>query len=748
MPEKFDAFDVEALERSLNDSATRVSTIWVSFLIFSLYLLTAAATVEHRQLVLAEPVKLPVLNIELPLWGFFFLAPILFVTFHAYVLLQLLLLARTAAAYNDAVEKALERHSLAREEEALLRQRLANTIFAQIFAGAPREREGWLGWLLKSMAWITLVIAPILILFVFQFSFLPYHSHLVTWTHRLLIATELAGAFVLWPLVLNARRDFEWPELWMWLKRIVRPKDRRREWVWPREQLFPIALCAPFVVTSLFLCSFPGEPHINLLTGHAWSSVECKRSLLDFVDFRFDRLSLPRGNIVDGEKFEKSQKTVEKVAEQPYQGERTRTLRDRDFNCSDFSDADLRRVDWTDSRLRHANLKKAKLAGASLVNADLQGASLNGADLHGALLESARLHRASLDGARLEGASLTHAGLEGASFDEARLSGASLDGARLEGASLNRAKLHGASLNGAELQGALLESAQLQGASLINAKLNGASLNGAELQGASLDFAQLRGASLDRATLWGASLNRAKLEGASLNGAELQGADLNLAQLDGASLDGAWLQGAALDTTSLTYTRFSDVYTWRANISAACSVSRVSGHKAGAILSLSSTVHATWPSEISAFIESSVADIPESRKEQARARMRVGLLSSADYDAYWTSCEKSSAEPSPEKFDSKFDGMHAGFLRRLVCEDRHGGTSVARGVIRNWIRNVSDRRDFSVQLARGLLGQDGNECAGTKDLGETYKEFLRQFTSSPTPTEGPILARPRPETKE
>ena len=66
---KIDPFDVEALEKSLNDSATRVSTIWVSFLIFSLYLLTAATTVTHRQLFLAEPVKLPVLNIDLPLWG-------------------------------------------------------------------------------------------------------------------------------------------------------------------------------------------------------------------------------------------------------------------------------------------------------------------------------------------------------------------------------------------------------------------------------------------------------------------------------------------------------------------------------------------------------------------------------------------------------------------------------------------------------------------------------------------------------
>src|SRR5205085_1032684 len=155
---KIDPFDVEALERSLNDSATRVSTIWVSFLIFSLYLLTAGTTVEHRQLFLAEPVKLPVLNIDLPLWGFFFLAPILFVILHAYVLLQVLLLARTAAAYNNALDRAV--HTA--PGNAFMRQRLANTLFAQIFAGSPREREGWLGWLLKAMAWITLAIAPIL----------------------------------------------------------------------------------------------------------------------------------------------------------------------------------------------------------------------------------------------------------------------------------------------------------------------------------------------------------------------------------------------------------------------------------------------------------------------------------------------------------------------------------------------------------------------------------------------------------
>src|SRR5262245_48309912 len=140
--------DVEALERSLNDSATRVSTIWISFLIFGLYLVVAANTVTHRQLLLEDPIKLPALNVDLPVVGFFFLAPFLFVVFHIYVLLQVLLLGRTAATYNSVLDRTVKEPS----GNAAMRQRLANTLFSQIFAGSPREREGWLGSLLRMMA--------------------------------------------------------------------------------------------------------------------------------------------------------------------------------------------------------------------------------------------------------------------------------------------------------------------------------------------------------------------------------------------------------------------------------------------------------------------------------------------------------------------------------------------------------------------------------------------------------------------
>ena len=45
-----DPFDVEALEKSLSDSALRLSTLWVSFLIFALYIAVAASNVTDHEL--------------------------------------------------------------------------------------------------------------------------------------------------------------------------------------------------------------------------------------------------------------------------------------------------------------------------------------------------------------------------------------------------------------------------------------------------------------------------------------------------------------------------------------------------------------------------------------------------------------------------------------------------------------------------------------------------------------------------
>jgi uncharacterized protein YjbI with pentapeptide repeats len=714
---KIDPFDVEALEKSLNDSATRVSTIWVSFLIFSLYLLTAATTVTHRQLFLAEPVKLPVLNIELPLWGFFWLAPILFVIFHAYVLIQLILLARTAAAYDAAVAKLAEQDNLSPEANASLRQRLANTLFAQILAGSPREREGWFGSLLKAMAWITLVIAPILILLTFQFMFLPYHSHLATWTHRLLILLEFVVAFRLWPLVLNPQRDFGWSD-WRWRSIPVRAKElfASSEGPWRAKGLrrlaMPMAATALFILVSLSLATFPGEPHanlftgqVNLFTGHGFNDVQCKRWIqqkFDLADMRFDRLTLARVNVVDHEKLEKIQQTTSKAGEQPYQGERTRILRDRDLNCGDFSDyADLRRIDLSGAHLRNANFQFAKL----------EGVSFTGAQLQGAFLRAAKLQGASLNRVRLQGAFLSFAALPGASLDRAQLQSASLDGAGLQGASLVLADLQGASLNDADLQGANLASANLQGTFLDRA----------QLQGASLGFAKLRGASLAEAGLQGASLDHAQLQGASLDGAQLQGASLQDAGLDDAILSGAWI--------------------WRAH-SANCAGARITDPKNDEIIAVrgnSKPILAT-SDEIEKFITGWVSEIPgQGRKDDVRQTLRERLVTDPAKDdtaalgEVWRGCESESRKMSQEEFDER----HVTVLRETVCDAGSDGAAIGGGVAYNWISNEEDRREFSAKLARALLGEGGKPCAPAMDYSERTKTQLRDAAGPPPVTIAP-----------
>jgi uncharacterized protein YjbI with pentapeptide repeats len=703
---KIDPFDVEALEKSLNDSATRVSTIWVSFLVFSLYLLVAVATVDHRQLFLAEPVKLPVLGIELPLWGFFFLAPILFVIFHLYVLLQVLLLGRTAAAYNEALDRTVK----SPPSNAAMRQRLANTLFAQIFAGSPRERDGWLGVLLKGIVWITLAIAPSLILLAFQLAFLPYHSHIATWTHRLLIIVEIAAFFLIWPSALNAQKELHWPRVN--LKRLaVLPAllwgssaSGREEWQRPRLQVKPIAACTLLIIFSFSFATFPGEPHVNLFTGKPLSSVNCERWLhqsFDVTDLRFDRL-IPSGYFVDEEKVAKAEKAIADRKLAPWAGEPARSLRGRNLNCSEIS-GDLRHVDLTGAHLLGALMFFADLQGADLTDARFQGAYLNGTRLRGALL-----FRTQFQGAVLRGASLVNSRVVGTQFQGADLSLTSLEGVQLE-----KVQLQGAFLEGARLQGALFSSVQLQGS----------------------------------------ILDGAHLEGAWFKNVWLHGASLKSAQLQGAMLDSVQLQGADFMDTVLDHSLLSNVWVWR-TVNLNCTKARVTDRKlddiietgedlrAGIFVSPPPTLHAkATPAAISNFVERSTAEIPDtslttnpSSKKEVTARMHRQL-------------DVNPAEDDPQALDNgrndcpartpreQFDEEHAKLLLKFVCDDlKDERKAVVESIVTHWISETEDRRAFSAQLARGLLGEDGKPCAPAKDYDEKTKERLRAAAGPPPAT--------------
>jgi hypothetical protein len=132
--------EAEALAAALNHSVDRVQTLWFSFLTFMIYLAIATGTTTHRMLFLEEQLNLPVLNIKLPLLGFYILTPVIFVVLHFYMLLNLVLLARTAKSFEDAVMRAFPEDGEAREN---FRMRIENTLFVQGSNESLIQRRPW-----------------------------------------------------------------------------------------------------------------------------------------------------------------------------------------------------------------------------------------------------------------------------------------------------------------------------------------------------------------------------------------------------------------------------------------------------------------------------------------------------------------------------------------------------------------------------------------------------------------------------
>ncbi|HEY8008138.1 MAG TPA: pentapeptide repeat-containing protein [Methylocella sp.] len=499
-PSAPDTKEAEALAASLNRSAERVQTLWFSFLIFMVYLAIATWTTTHRMLFLGEPLNLPVLNIKLPLLGFYILTPVIFVTFHFYMLLNLVLLARTAKSFEDALGRAFPEDGEPREN---FRMRIENTLFVQLLVGGRLEREGTNAKLLSLMALITLALAPVALLLMIQIKFLPYHSEWITWLHRGLLTLDLALVWTLWP---GYRRQAG-----------VR--------LWPKKSWLPLPAATLSAATLAYVtlaATFPDEGiyiatswlHLTIEVPSRFHTVlqehrsDSTYSLLD--DHR--KLVVNKSDSIAGINYENRLSRFWYTLLAP--------INTLDLHGEDLTD-DAKLTDITNKNESSTNAQRW-VATLSLKGRDLTGANLEGADIRHMDFGDAILNRANLD----------RAWAMKAHFDgNAQLRGASLDNALLQGASLNDAQLQGAALVGTQ-QGSTLLGAWIQYSTLVNA----------QLQGASLDYAQLQGTSLNSAHLQGASLNYAQLQDSTLYAAHLQGASLEYAQLQDATLNDANLQ--------------------------------------------------------------------------------------------------------------------------------------------------------------------------------------------------------------
>jgi len=360
--------------QAANEAGSTVSNLYITFLLMGVYIGVIIASTTDRQLLLISPVTVPLLNVQLPILGFYIFVPWLFLLSHFNLLLQLFLLSDKLRVFAQASAV------LPAEEAESLRKRLINFPAVQMLAGLQYDR--FIQWVLALIVWITVLVLPLALLLWAQLRFLLYHDEYITWVQRTAVLLDALMLLLFWPRLVSGQGALGW-----WIRRLA---------FWRRERNSVkrgtgLALGAVILVTltlSLLVATFSYPTFF--------------RRNLDLSE------QILTANELSAEVKHDLRKGTTQQQEQALQKVQGLNLQNRD----------LRYANLEQSILPEADLRGAQLQGANLLMAQLQGADLPGAQLQGAVLVGAQLQGAVLVGAQLQGADLRQASIGGTSFDE------------------------------------------------------------------------------------------------------------------------------------------------------------------------------------------------------------------------------------------------------------------------------------------------------------------------------------------
>lgn len=432
----------EALLKVVNDSARYVRNFYISFILLAVYTTVIVWSTTDEMLFRVSMITLPLLNLQLPIKGFYTFSPYILLLIHFNLLLQLHFLAKKLSQFNLQLKKLSTE-----EQQEHLRTRLLPFPFVQLLSA--NHQNQWIQGLLVIMVWLLVIILPLFALVQLQLGFLPFHSSMVLWGQRIAIAIDLVLIFSFFPMMNGL--------------------DVKRE-VRIGQTVILLLLSGLLWVFSWGIVSLPGEIKQNFwadwLPSTVWS--EEKGDELKLTALLFDKehsifhrnLFLPEKLLTQDQPFPHTHHKPEDI--------KGVSLNDRDLRWINLSNATLPNAEFRKTDLQNAYLFSANLQGADLRLANLQGAYLYQADLQGADLRFANLQGANLNNVNLQGADLRLANLQGASFSNANLQGANLKFANLQGTDLEGAKLQGADLDNANLQGADFRFSDLRAAQFVS----------------------------------------------------------------------------------------------------------------------------------------------------------------------------------------------------------------------------------------------------------------------------------------
>jgi hypothetical protein len=444
--------EVKGFLDEANAASDPARTAWLAFLLLLTYVVVTLASVSHKDLLLNSPVRLPIINADIPLVGFFQYAPAMLLLVYLSLLVQHVILARKYRRFTDALAsyelKARTRHDA--------REWVHSYVFSQILAGPEANRITRL--MMQLIVYVTFAVLPIVTLLYFQIKFLPFHEVWITYWHRFAVILGFAMLILLTPIMQHAPPKRKWD---------IRLGPQAEAWEASGRQVALVLLLLPIVVGFSWLIATVPDEWIDRRLGFvapvtAGIGADGEAQLLNPIVRRF---------------------VYDRIPDDDNKGWWRRWL--LSYRVLIVEDSDLGAADDAKIVLRERNFRYALLNRSDFHHADLTWADLRGAQLWKSLAKG------RLNDTQLQGASLKEAEFQGAQMSSAAMQGADLRGALLQGADLSYTKLQGADLSGAQLQGADLRGARLQGADLQGAQLQDADLQGAELRGAVLASAEI-----------------------------------------------------------------------------------------------------------------------------------------------------------------------------------------------------------------------------------------------------------------
>jgi len=545
--------ELPTLRSALDSNASLVRTIYLAFLAFCLYVAALAGSTTHEQLLRGKAPKIPFVDIELPVTGIYFVAPLLLLLFHFNLLLHLHFLSRAAWQFRDRLNTQVNRDKPAHREQYDDNLDILNSSpFVYMLIGLhlrPGMRTA-----VRLMMGLTVLIAPPVVLLVVQGAFLPYHHEWLHDFHTLIIIADLIMVVVLWDfcvtdptpkadnnawwrrghwptllfvllfiamVVLSALHSGWWAAATMVLAPVASLFDLPRSYRFALQAVFAVAIIATVTFGSYRPFGGFGDRYLAGFNGNSltWTAdLEAEHLLLAVFPMDRDSLSYKAGRLAGDllrgvNPIENIDAMIERLRNEKPGGVWKRTLQPTRIIIFSGSLQQLTELEMADPAKRHdpgsSSVKKTN------IGIDLSGRDLRGADFTGAKLSSARFSSADLTFASFRRADITNAVFVGVLPTE-KLS------TKMDGVTLTKATAQGANFSGVKLR-----AARLVGGDFRKARFTGTDLSWSDLTRAGLSEADLLWA-----TLIGTRLHQTDVALAKLSAEKIKHADLRVRRFD------------------------------------------------------------------------------------------------------------------------------------------------------------------------------------------------------------------------